>query len=380
MKKFRIAFCIVCMNRLHHLKKTLLQNIKDNEDYLDLEFIIINYNSRDGMDEWIKENFEQYISSGKIVYYRTPDPETFSHSHSKNLAFTLASGDILCNINADHFTGPGFAKYVNGQFNKYDRMVLTTVDYFKVKTDYNPSKDVFGKVCVRKEDFLRVRGFDERMDHYGFEDWDFVNRLELDGCRRVFIEDFSYLNFIPHGEEERYTLKKDGEDLKGIYINYLSSSLSGLLFLYTNNTYHKGTVVDNYAIRSNDYRSAYLPPEKRFEFNLVEEFWTKGVWQKNGDDLFVLSNGTGHEIIMQFCQGIKELRELESGNMFYLLEDSDTQNSLLSFNYFYNNRSIMERNLEQKQVMVNTNNRYGQAMVYKNYGLNNTSHHNEKLQ
>jgi len=48
-KHFKISFCIVCMNRLHQLSQTLLQNIRDNEDYSELEFIVLDYNSNDGM-------------------------------------------------------------------------------------------------------------------------------------------------------------------------------------------------------------------------------------------------------------------------------------------------------------------------------------------
>ena len=66
-QNYKMSFCIVCMNRVHQLKETLLKNINDNGDYDNLEFTILNYNSLDGMDEWLKENMQIYLSSGKIV-------------------------------------------------------------------------------------------------------------------------------------------------------------------------------------------------------------------------------------------------------------------------------------------------------------------------
>ena len=60
----KVAFFTTCMNRLHHLKKTLPQNIKDNQDYEDCVFVVLNYNSRDGLHEWMLENMAEQIKSG----------------------------------------------------------------------------------------------------------------------------------------------------------------------------------------------------------------------------------------------------------------------------------------------------------------------------
>ena len=111
-----ISLCTVCMNRLHHIKKTLPQNIEDNAAYPDLEFILLDYNSTDGLEEWVKNNMQEYIISGRLKYYKTSEPVFFDRSHSRNLMFKLAAGDILCNIDADNYTGLAFADYVNEMF------------------------------------------------------------------------------------------------------------------------------------------------------------------------------------------------------------------------------------------------------------------------
>jgi hypothetical protein len=77
---------VVCMNRLHQLKQTLMQNIADNADYEQLEFVVLDYNSKDGMEEWVKQNLAGQIKTGRVVYYKTIEPESWSPSHSKNLA------------------------------------------------------------------------------------------------------------------------------------------------------------------------------------------------------------------------------------------------------------------------------------------------------
>lgn len=347
-ENYKISFCIVCMNRLHQLKETLLKNILDNYDYSNLEFLVLNYNSQDGMDEWIKDCLGNYLSAGKVVYYHTTEPASFSHSHSKNLAFKLATGDIVCNLNADHYTGKGFAAYVNKKFTEEKRIVLTTVDYFNTKLDYHPAKDVFGKVCVKKSDFLKVRGFDEQMDHYGFEDWDFVNRLEMDGCKRTFVEDFAYLNYISHGEDERFNLPTD--DIYGLYVNYQTPSTSEILFLYKNYSFEKGTLIDNWTINSDNYICAYYRQGSRFEYSVENRKWIRGEWDIVHDDIHLTDKISGTRT---FKSSPNTLVEHGSNATYYQIADPEIMENLMTFHYFYHNRVLMEKNLEEKIIVVN---------------------------
>lgn len=48
----QISFCITCMNRLKHLQETLEKNILDNFLVDEVEFVVLDYNSQDGLEEW----------------------------------------------------------------------------------------------------------------------------------------------------------------------------------------------------------------------------------------------------------------------------------------------------------------------------------------
>ena len=90
IKKYhKISFCTTCMGRLERLKETLPKNIEDNKNYPNLEFVIIDYNSNDGLWDWMKNNMIKHIESGKISYYRTEEPKYFDMSHSRNIAFKV---------------------------------------------------------------------------------------------------------------------------------------------------------------------------------------------------------------------------------------------------------------------------------------------------
>jgi cellulose synthase/poly-beta-1,6-N-acetylglucosamine synthase-like glycosyltransferase len=195
----KISLCITCMDRLHHLSETLPRNLADNLSYPDVEIVLLDYNSSDGLEEWARENLREWMDAGRLVYFKTTEPGYFHRSHARNLAFRLASGEIVCTVDADNFTGPGFAHYVNERFDRYGQMYL--------RPDFEGTHarvtDAFGRICVRKQDFLRIEGYDEQLADYGFEDLDLCVRLEKAGLTPRFIEDDRFLQYIPHGNQDR---------------------------------------------------------------------------------------------------------------------------------------------------------------------------------
>ena len=59
----------------------------------------------------------------KLVVYRCPDAGRFKMAHAKNMAHRLGimeGADILVNLDADNFTGPDFASYVNDKFQEQE--------------------------------------------------------------------------------------------------------------------------------------------------------------------------------------------------------------------------------------------------------------------
>ena len=370
LKKHKISFCIICMNRLHQLKETLLINIEDNQDYDELEFIVLDYNSQDGMEQWIKDNMSKFIESGKVIYYRTPDPDSFSHSHSKNLAFKLATGDIVCNINADNYTGFRFANYINELYNIDDNIMLTPLDHFKKKKDFSPPPDVMGKVCVKRVDFLKVKGFDERMINYGSEDRDFANRIEMAGVKRVLIEDFAFLKFIPHDNEERFSTKKTINNIHAVYSNYSTPNLSNVIFLYKDSQFQMGTLIDNSTNYANNYAYAFKERDYTFEFSQKEV--ELGVWEESIDqDNITLSFNSGSNIYLKknIINSYTTLNNEDNGFIFHQITNPEIIKSMVFFNRILSNRAIMEQNLNEKRIEVNSGN-FGKALVFKNFDSN----------
>ena len=267
----KISFCTVAMDRLHHVKLTLKKNIKDNEKYPALEFILLDYNSSDGLQQWVMDEMSSYVESGILKYYRTTEPDFLNRSHSANMSFKLANGNILCRVDADNYIGPDFAAFVNQQFSGQEKIFLTP--NFE-------RRDVIGRLCIRSSDFYSFRGYNESFEGYGFEDLELYQYLFLNGLSHNFITDYRYLDAIYHGHDERFAKEYIGKMLLEIYVSYLEPWKAEILLLYKDSKYERGTVIDSESVPGTMETTDTITNK----INL-EKSWEKGTWRpaSNGD-------------------------------------------------------------------------------------------------
>jgi len=175
-KMYKISFCTTCMDRLYNLKETLPVNLILEEGYPFLEFVILDYNSKDGLGDWVKNNMMEHIESGRVSYYRTVEPEYFSMSHSRNIAFKVADGDIVFNIDADNY----LAKDSENPPEEPHSYLLN-----RMANDAEGRKIIFakgkrsmhGRIGFYKDEFINdLGGYDEELLGYGHDDHDLVQR------------------------------------------------------------------------------------------------------------------------------------------------------------------------------------------------------------
>src|SRR5262245_30459973 len=210
----RLSFFTVCMGRLHHLKQTLMKNLAWNADHPSLEFVLLDYSSPDDLASWVQSKLGDHLASGRVVYYRYDHAQFFSFSHSRNMGARLCRGEIICNVDADNFTGPSFARYIDEQMK--DKDLLVGCDFEDgVFTPIVGDHGWTGRMAVRRPAFLDAGGYDEDMVAWGYEDLDLYNRLGRRGYRCAPI-DRRFLNCIEHENEERIAftrMKEIGRDL-----------------------------------------------------------------------------------------------------------------------------------------------------------------------
>ena len=195
-KFYAISLCITCMNRLFHLKETIEQNIKDNAAYPHIEFVLIDYNSQDGLEDYVKENLQSYIDKGILNYYKTTEPKNFHASYAKNLSHALAQGEIVCNLDGDNFTGKDFAFYLNYLFNKKGENSI--YQFFK-----RPLWGTVGRLSFYKEVFNKLGGYDEALLPIGHEDLDLVNRAREMGINLDITPIENFLKYLSNTTKEK---------------------------------------------------------------------------------------------------------------------------------------------------------------------------------
>lgn len=200
------------MGRLHHLKETLPRNLHWNKNYPNLEHVVLDYNSPDGLENWIKSNFMDFIESGRLAYYKFPEPQHFMFSHARNMLLRLASGEIICNLDADNYTGKNFAVYINEQLRNHDFILGAKFldNYIESVSNNVFTYGSFGRIAIHKNLMLDVNGYDEHFKHWGYEDNDLYYRLKEIGYKYSSIEE-KYLYAIAHEHNERVENAHDNE-------------------------------------------------------------------------------------------------------------------------------------------------------------------------
>lgn len=201
-----ISFCTVCMGRTEDLKKTLIQNILDNMDYPNLEFVILNYNSLDDLDNFMKSDLiYPFLKNGTVKYLKTNQPIFYSTSHSRNIAFRNASNSIVINVDADNYTGKGFANHINLLANLCPQKALFSKGKYRTH----------GRIGMYKNEFEMIGGYDEDLEGYGWEDISLLIRTMNSNFKMMWWAgnqiDFSKRINTPKTRVSEYMANKDWE-------------------------------------------------------------------------------------------------------------------------------------------------------------------------
>ena len=158
-----ISICTTCMGRLFQLRQTLPANLEITSG-MDVEFVVLDYSSEDGLSEWIKTIFDS-----RVRYIRINGEKEFHRSKAKNLAVMQASKPIVLCLDADNLLTDLTVPFILEAFN-------SGVDVVAAPALVN-EQGTFGRLAMTKRLFQYVGGYDETFTGYGYEDTDLRERL-----------------------------------------------------------------------------------------------------------------------------------------------------------------------------------------------------------
>src|ERR1700757_2840863 len=171
-KPAKISFCTTCKNRMWQLAHTMPQNLAAIEADPCAEMVLVNYNSQDGLNEWIHQ-FRSAIEADTIRYVHERSDPYFHACKAKNLAHFAATGEFVVNLDADNLVGDTIVRYRRFWGDNPDTVIQGFCGGFGDGT--------YGRIGMAKRHFLALGGYDEEMLTGAVEDFDLLRRAKAYG-------------------------------------------------------------------------------------------------------------------------------------------------------------------------------------------------------
>lgn len=170
-----ISIIIPCKNRLNHLSLTLPLTKRLTGE---CEIIVVDYNCPMSTSDYVRVTHPEIR-----VVKADVDKDQWSLSHARNLGFLYSNGEALLFIDADTKVKSDFlTKHPLNEKEFYTGMWL----------------HASGCCMLWREDFKKVRGYNEVIQSWGTEDYDLYRRLEGLGLKRNYFDKKSFENIKHH--------------------------------------------------------------------------------------------------------------------------------------------------------------------------------------
>ena len=172
------------------------------------EIIIVDWSSDEEINYLLKID-------DRIKIVRVDNKKNFNVAASCNLAVDFVTNEYFIKMDADYVLNP--------YYNFIDDYKLEDKSFLcgNYRLDDSPFyKYLNGFIYLKKEDFLRVKGFNENIENYGYDDDDLYYRLQLNNLFRHDIPVNPKVVFhIPHSDAERVANYETKNHLESLKIN-----------------------------------------------------------------------------------------------------------------------------------------------------------------
>ncbi|SEJ69912.1 Glycosyltransferase like family 2 [Dyadobacter koreensis] len=360
MIESRISFCTVITDRIEHLKQTLHRNLAATENEKNVEFLILDYNSGDNVAMYVKDHFSHYIESGRLVFYRTEHAPYFDRCHSRNMIFKLASGDIICNLDVDNYVVKGLVDFIRKTFEESPQSFLTYIH-----PSLHTIPDVMGRIVMRRVDFIKIRGYDESMQGYGFEDHDVANRLEGNGLTRTIMPT-EFAQAITHSQYERIRNEYLLRGLHSLYFFHQNPAQTTILLLLMDNHYQLEDIIDNKLYKKYPKPGLISQNDNGTKYSLLPSSRSTGIWKRDKETI-CFQNKFGIEVTPLDVKN--DILFTEDGSRTSVFQKISNNvlivNTVMLYSQLFN-KSKMATNSTSTSLEINKYG-FGKGIVFRNF-------------
>ena len=297
-----ISIICACKNRYNALKLSLNSWLMFDEIK---EVIIVDWSSDEPIDDLMKLD-------DRIKIIRVDNKDHFNLAQPLNLASSIVTGEYILKMDCDYIINPywnffesyaidqrsflsGNHNYKSPEYLDKDGVPivdLMSLNFSEICEYVNSHSHYFqylkGLLFVSKENFLKIGGYDEDIESYGWEDGEIIRRLEnLELEHRKISFDYRLMH-IPHPDRKRFEHSKhysiEDEDYFNSFMQYQypTDSLQfeidyALVLHYTQK--NKEILIESNKISKNsnensDYVTtvnSYLKPKTQWDINLIKD-------------------------------------------------------------------------------------------------------------
>jgi FkbM family methyltransferase len=213
-----VSLICVCKNRLESLRVSLSSWLLFDPIK---EIIIVDWDSEEPIHDLTQLD-------PRIKVIRANNKKYFNLAQPLNLAASQATGDYILKVDTDYIINPYYnffesysvdeTCFVSGAHDSPDLVYgpdqngeytidmaknefMNVVDYVNCFSQY--FRYLRGMLYVSRENFLKVNGYNESIDTYGFEDGDIETKLKSLGLTHKKISYDHSLIHIPHSDKKR---------------------------------------------------------------------------------------------------------------------------------------------------------------------------------
>ncbi|MBS3076646.1 glycosyltransferase family 2 protein [Candidatus Pacearchaeota archaeon] len=214
MKK--ISVIIPVRNRKENLYGAVKSLLKQSFDKKDFEIVVVDYGGSDDSRKML-ENFRDE----RIRYIYVDERGIWNLPRARNIGIRRAMGRLIICMDGDIILSKDVLEKVYDDFDKRKESVLYQIPRKEITKEKKIKSHLPGPFpgCFQGSDrknWFKVRGFDERMTGYGYEDGDLVNRMKRIGVKQYWMP--STLKMYHQYHEESFGAET--------YVNMIKSLLN----------------------------------------------------------------------------------------------------------------------------------------------------------
>jgi glycosyltransferase involved in cell wall biosynthesis len=185
------------MNRNENLVKAIPSWLECDEIQ---EIIIVDWSSTEHVSEYL---LSRGFDDNRIKVIRVEDQSRWILSYAFNIGFRMASYDTILKTDADIIVYPEFF-----QRNRLSSSIFISGDW---RIAPKGQEHINGFFYIYRENLMRIKGFNEYITTYGWDDDDIYHRLEASGTKRTHV-DIETIYHIPHDDALRIDKTDEARD------------------------------------------------------------------------------------------------------------------------------------------------------------------------